>query len=102
MPLRQDTPLPRLQQKEPSASTQVSLVGIGVFGRSSFLLVRRSIENKESRRLHAAGGEITASSAVAVAETESGKVGGYVENGIYIYKRYSLCQGRALHAARGC
>ncbi|MGI6814897.1 carboxylesterase/lipase family protein [Bacteroides sp. KG123] len=32
------------------------------------------------------GGEITASSAVAVAETESGKVGGYVENGIYIYK----------------
>lgn len=32
------------------------------------------------------GGEITASSTIAVAETESGKVGGYVENGIYIYK----------------
>ena len=31
-------------------------------------------------------GEITASSTVAVAETESGKVAGYVENGIYIYK----------------
>ncbi len=31
-------------------------------------------------------GEITASSATAIAETESGKVGGYVENGIYIYK----------------
>ena len=33
-----------------------------------------------------AGGEITASSATAIAETESGKVAGYVENGIYIYK----------------
>lgn len=31
-------------------------------------------------------GEITASSATAIAETESGKVAGYVENGIYIYK----------------
>ena len=31
-------------------------------------------------------GEITASSAIAIAETESGKVAGYVENGIYIYK----------------
>ena len=31
-------------------------------------------------------GEITASSTVAVAETESGKVAGYVENGIYRYK----------------
>ncbi len=31
-------------------------------------------------------GEITASSAIAVAETEYGRVGGYVEDGIYIYK----------------
>ena len=31
-------------------------------------------------------GEITASSATAIAETESGRVAGYVENGIYIYK----------------
>ena len=31
-------------------------------------------------------GEITASSATAIAEAESGKVAGYVENGIYIYK----------------
>lgn len=32
------------------------------------------------------GGGITASSATAIAETESGKVAGYVENSVYIYK----------------
>jgi para-nitrobenzyl esterase len=39
-----------------------------------------------AERQPVSAGEVTASSSQAVVQTESGKVAGYVENGVYIYK----------------
>ncbi|MCI1648069.1 MAG: carboxylesterase/lipase family protein [Bacteroides sp.] len=44
------------------------------------------IESASKQIRQGEAGEITASSQIAIAQTQSGKVGGYLENGVYIYK----------------
>lgn len=49
-------------------------------------LLLRTDSGREDRRRATGHGEIIASSETAVAQTESGKVGGFLQDGIYIYK----------------
>lgn len=60
---------------------------LSVFPFISFFFIACGGVTTMSRQSHQSQmGEVVASSQVAIAQTQSGKVGGYIENGVYIYK----------------